>query len=138
MTREEEILNQLVGLFGAVDQQPKNTEVVFSKRQLDIAEEANKRYLGRPKHQYYSAEDLAKAFRDGAEWTDKHPQDVWHDASEKPRAKEWMLVQFGEDDYEALALSESGVNTWFNVWVDEYGAIRWAYISDLMPKGGKQ
>ncbi|MDD6007630.1 MAG: hypothetical protein PUC21_10060 [Bacteroidales bacterium] len=77
MTREEEIYNQLVELFGAVDKQPKNFEVVMSKRQLNIAKEAEKRYLGRPLHQYYSAEDLAKAFRDGAEWADKNPTMRW-------------------------------------------------------------
>ena len=71
MTRKEEIYNQLVDLFSAVDKQPKNFEV-FSKRQLNIAKEAEKRYLHRPSHQYYSAEDLAKAFRNGAEWADKH------------------------------------------------------------------
>ena len=134
MTREEEILNQLVGLFGAADQQPKNTEVVFSKRQLDIAEKANKRYLGRPEHQYYSAEDLAKAFRDGADWADKHPQDVWHEAKEKPRIKEWILVQFSGGDYEAFALDELGVETWSDWWCDNYKVIRWAYIDDLLPK----
>ena len=81
---------------------------------------------------------MAKAFRDGAEWVDEHPQDVWHEAKEKPRVKEWILVHFEEDEYDTLFLSESGVNTWFNVWVDEYRAIRWAYISDLLPKGGKK
>ena len=74
------------------------------------------------------------AFRSGARWADEHPANVWHEAKEKPRSKEWILVQFEENEYETLALSESGVNTWFNVWVDEYRAIRWACISDLLPK----
>ena len=73
-------------------------------------------------------------FENGAKWADEHPKEVWHDAKDKPRAKEWILVQFEEDEYEAMSLSESGVNTWFNVWVDRYKAIRWAYISDLLPK----
>ena len=78
------------------------------------------------------------AFRGGAGWAELHPVDVWHEASEKPRAKEWILVQFEEDEYQTLALSESGMNTWFNAWVDEYRAIRWAYITDLLPKGGER
>ena len=81
---------------------------------------------------------LSIGFLDGAVWSDKNPVNVWHEASEKPRAKEWILVQFEEDEYETLALSESGVNTWFNFWVDEYRAIRWAYITDLLPKGGEK
>ena len=90
------------------------------------------------KKHYYDDINCHNAFLHGVEWADEHPINVWHDASEKPRAKEWILVQFEEDEYETLALSESGVNTWFNVWVNEYRAIRWAYISDLLPKGGKQ
>ena len=135
---EDECYKRYFDFLCEVDKRPKNINVVMSKRQLNIAKEAEKRYLGRPEHQYYSAEDLAKAFRDGAEWVNEHPVNVWHDAKEKPRAKEWILVQFEEDEYETLALSESGVNTWFNVWVDEYRAIRWAYITDLLPKGGER
>ena len=96
MTREEEILNQLVGLFGAADQQSKNTEVVFSKRQLDIAENANKRYLGRPEHQYYSAEDLAKAFRDGAEWAEEHPKNKWHSVDDVPIGQHDIICKNNE------------------------------------------
>ena len=90
------------------------------------------------KKHYYDDINCFNAFVHGVEWAELHPADVWHDAKEKPRAKEWILVQFEEDEYETLALSESGVNTWFNVWVDEYRAIRWAYITDLLPKGGER
>ena len=78
------------------------------------------------------------AFLDGAKWSDNNPANNWHDAKEKPRTKEWILLQISEDDYEAVSLSESGVNTWFNVWVDKYKVIRWAYIKDLLPKGAKK
>ena len=69
---------------------------------------------------------------------DEHPADVWHEAKEKPRVKEWILVQFSGGDYEALALDELGVETWSDWWCDNYKVIRWAYISDLMPKGGEE
>ena len=90
------------------------------------------------KKHYYDDINCFNAFVHGVEWADAHPQDVWHEASEKPRAKEWILIQFSGGDYEAFALDESGVNTWFSVWVDEYSAIRWAYITDLLPKGGEK
>ena len=99
------------------------------KRDEEILREA--------KRHYYDDINCHNAFLHGVEWAELHPANVWHEASEKPRAKEWILVQFEEDEYETLALSESGVNTWFNVWVDEYRATRWAYISDLLPKGGE-
>ena len=63
---------------------------------------------------------------------------VWHDAKEKPRTKEWILVQFSGGDYEAFALDELGVETWSDWWCDNYKVIRWAYISDLLPKGGEK
>ena len=86
---------------------------------------------------HYSDINCFNAFIHGVGWAELHPVDVWHDAKEKPRSKEWMLVQFGEDDYEALALDELGADTW-NWWCKNYNVIRWAYISDLMPKGGEK
>lgn len=62
---------------------------------------------------------------------------VWHDASEKPRANEWLLIQFGEDDYDALSLNDLYIDMWCT-WCNTYNVIRWAYISDLLPKGGEQ
>lgn len=70
---EDECYKRYFDFLCEVDKRPKNIDVVMSKRQLNIAKEAEKRYLCRPLHQYYSAEDLAKAFRDGAEWADKNP-----------------------------------------------------------------
>lgn len=107
----------------------------LSKRITMIREE---QIITEAKKHYYDDINCFNAFVHGVEWAELHPADVWHEAKEKPRAKEWILVQFEEDEYETLALSESGVNTWFNVWVDEYRAIRWAYITDLLPKGGEK
>ena len=82
----------------------------------------------------------SKEQRDWSKFTapgaDEHPAKVWHEAKEKPRAKEWILVQFGEDEYETFALDEFGVETWPIWWCKNYKVIRWAYIKDLLPKGG--
>ena len=87
---------------------------------------------------YYSDSiNCHNAFLHGVEWAEMHPANVWHEAKEKPRAKEWMLIQFGEDDYEALALDDLGVDTWSHLWCNNYKVIRYAYISDLLPKGGE-
>ena len=85
----------------------------------------------------------SKKQRDWSKFTaplaDEHPANVWHDAKEKPRTKEWILIQFSGGDYEALALDELGVETWSDWWCDNYKVIRYAYIKDLLPKkGGKQ
>ena len=80
---------------------------------------------------------LSIGFLDGAVWSDKNPVNVWHDASEKPRANEWLLIQFSEDDYDALSLNDLYIDMWCT-WCNTYNVIRWAYISDLLPKGGEQ
>ena len=86
----------------------------------------------------YNDINCLNAFVHGVCWAELHPVDVWHEAKEKPRAKEWMLIQFGEDDYEALALDELGVETWSDWWCKNYKVIRYAYITDLLPKGGER
>ena len=61
---------------------------------------------------------------------------VWHDASEMPKEEEWILVQFDEDCYDTLVLCDLLTDI-FYARCKKYGDIRWAYISDLLPKGGK-
>ena len=78
------------------------------------------------------------AFLDGAKRSDSNPINVWHDAKEKPRAKEWLLIQFSGGDYETFALDELGVETWSDWWCKNYNVIRYAYITDLLPKGGEK
>ena len=60
---------------------------------------------------------------------------IWHDASEMPKEDEWLLIQFGEDCYDTLVLSDLYTDI-FYVRCKKYGDIRWAYVSDLLPKGG--
>lgn len=73
-------------------------------------------------------------FAAGAKWADEHPnlESLWHDAKEKPRTKEWLLVQFDEDDYDTIYLY---IDIWCD-WCKTSNVSRWAYISDLLPKGG--
>ena len=77
------------------------------------------------------------AFLHGVEWAEEQIANVWHDASEKPRAKEWLLIQFGEDDYDVLSLDDLYIDMWCT-WCKTYNVIRWAYISDLLLKGGEK
>ena len=84
----------------------------------------------------YDIEEIS-GFVQGAQWADAHPINVWHDAKEKPRVKEWILVQFCEGDYETLFLDDLGVDRW-TLWCDRYEVRRYAYIGDLLPKGGEK
>ena len=80
------------------------------------------------------------AFLAGAKWADEHPKNVWHSADEEPGDKYEILVQdeFGHfwltDYVEDISHYQNG---WKECAVCEC-IIRWAYISDLLPKGGEE
>ena len=61
---------------------------------------------------------------------------IWHDASEMPKDDEWILTQF-HDCYDTLVLCDL-MTELFYARCKKYGDIRWAYISDLLPKGGEK
>lgn len=80
------------------------------------------------------------AFLHGVEWADAHPINVWHDASEEPKgvyqimcqdkfAKYWMTDYYEDKEYNGKGWKEC---------VECECIIRWAYISDLLPKGGEK
>ena len=74
------------------------------------------------------------SFEEGAKWADMHPVNVLHDANEKPRTKEWLLVHFDEDDYDTIYLY---IDIWCD-WCKTFNVIQWAYISEMLPKGGEK
>lgn len=76
-------------------------------------------------------------FENGAKWADEHPANVWHDKSEMPKEGEWILMQFDEDSYDTLVLCDMNADI-FCARCKKYDVIRWAYISDLLPKGGEK
>lgn len=128
---------QLLDFFGEIDKLPKDIEFV-NKRQLDVAEEAEHRYKSIGLPEIYTKEDIIKAFRDGADWADKHPKNIWHDASEEPQGTYSVLCD-GPDDMQWV-VGYLYVDMAYANWKDyaeSINVIRWAYISDILPKGGE-
>lgn len=74
----------------------------------------------------------------GLEIADAEPnfEKVWHDASEVPQEDGWILVQFSTDVYDTLALPRD-IDVWHD-FIEMRNFARWAYISDLLPKGGEK
>lgn len=62
---------------------------------------------------------------------------IWHDASEEPILHKPILIQCGYPlhTYEATALSEDVI---WGDFVVLNAIFRWAYIKDLLPKGGEK
>lgn len=94
----------------------------------------SKKYYGDDFNCYY-------AFLHGAEWADKHPVNMWHDASEEPKEEEFILLEVintrSEEDEVKYFIEYS------RKWVvdsmkTEGFKCRWVYVKDLLPKGGEK
>ena len=69
-----------------------------------------------------------ECFKAGAEW---RVNSVWHDVKEKPNGMFVILIDFG---------TRLGVEEYSFGMTSEHleGAIRWAYVSDLLPCGKEE
>lgn len=81
-------------------------------------------------------------FDNGAKWTDEHPnlESLYHDASEEPQGEYEIMCQ---DEFEHVWLTNyrRDKEHYKNGWKECVGCeciVRWAYIDDLLPKGGKK
>lgn len=94
---------------------------------------------------YKHAEDLCDyisirvAYKEGAAWADKHPKNVWHQADEEPENGAHILMEYkllDSKEFKSYNIDYKGVVNW-EVLKRYFGISRWAYISDLLPKGGE-
>ena len=75
------------------------------------------------------------AFEEGAKWADMYPVNVWHDASEEPKINEDVVLYACCGNF--IAEFFDGSVTWRNI-VLYYKATMWAYVADVLPKGGEK
>lgn len=65
---------------------------------------------------------------------------LWHDASEEPENGSHILMQynyFGDKEYKSFHNEYDELINWEKL-VKIHDISQWAYISDLLPKGGEQ
>ena len=76
----------------------------------------------------YANYAIADAFEKGALW---RVNSVWHDVKEKPNGMFVILIDFG---------ARLGAEEYSFGMTSEHleGAIRWAYVSDLLPCGKEE
>lgn len=77
------------------------------------------------------------AFLHGVEWAEKQIANVWHDASEEPKLDQWFLAQIGDNAFDTFIMAMDKNKEWRN-WCKGINLKRWAYVSDLLPKGGEK
>ena len=84
-------------------------------------------------------EDIEFAFQSGVEWADEHPINVWHDAGEEPGKPCLIIIEIDVDidpTYEVISTDGIDEELW-KYLSSEMDITRWAYINDLLPKGGE-
>ena len=76
---------------------------------------------------------------DGLKAADSEPnlESLWHDASEEPKLNQWFLAQIGDDAFDTFIMDMNKNEDW-RKWSKGINIKRWAYISDLLPKGGEK
>ena len=88
---------------------------------------------------YYSDDfNCYFAFMLGAAWAEKYPdiKRLWHNASEEPRLNQWFIAQIGDNAFDTFVMAMDRNQDW-RTWSKGLNIKRWAYIGDLLPKGGK-
>ena len=91
--------------------------------------------IAEAKKHYSDSINCHNAFLHGVEWADEHPVDIWHDVSEEPNIDEDVVLYDSCGNF--VTEFYNGDVTWNNIVVFHKAAI-WAYISDLLPKGGER
>ena len=120
MKREEEI---------------KQASKSYASKMCDLCLDEYCKEKGLVCHQF---KEYVAAYSKGVKWADEHPQNVWHSADEEPAGGYWRIICQDEEGgcwvenrNDAMRLH----NTW-NEYVAIELIVKWAYIKDLLPKGG--
>lgn len=79
-------------------------------------------------------------FKDSNDHECENCSQVWHDASEEPQGEYEIICQ---DEFRHVWLTDyrEDINHYKNGWKECTECeciVRWAYIEDLLPKGGKE
>ena len=85
----------------------------------------------------YKQSLMATGFEAGVSWADSHPTNMWHDTNEEPRLNQWFLAQIGDNAFDTFVMEMDKNEDW-KEWSNGINIKRWAYIRDLLPKGGKK
>lgn len=86
--------------------------------------------------QYCNSESICfnlmrDSFKQGAQWADNNPKNVWHDVSEKPQENTDIL--FISKNRKVHKVSK--INNLLYDWIKDNDDIqKWVYIEDILPK----
>ena len=87
----------------------------------------------------YTEDDIRQAFEKGAMFADKNPDlsSLWHDAGEEP--KDDLVIIYQDKHGNCWFITKRDIVILYINWECFATNVRcWAYINDLLPKGGER
>ena len=126
----KELIKEAESLYKQID----NAQVHLVNARLNNDEEGKKSAISEMETAMCNTMQLLKCF---IEHKDNlvDLSEVWHDITEEPQIGAWFVGQIGETAYDTFISSIQGKR--MSNWLAGCNIKRWAYIDDLLQKGGK-
>lgn len=105
-------------------------------REEQIQEAKDKTFPTSKEGRSYESAWAAGGFEMGAHWADEHPDlsSLWHDSIEEPKEDMDILFMSKNGKVHKVSKIDHQLYDWLK---DNDGINKWAYIKDLLPKGGE-
>ena len=126
----KELIKEAEKLYKQIDK----AQVHLIKARLNNDEEGNKSAISEMETDMCNAMQLLKCFIERKD-NIVDLSEVWHDITEEPKIGAWFVGQIGQTAYDTFISSIQGKR--MSNWFDGLNIKRWAYIDDLLPKGGE-
>ena len=125
-------MNKLIELAEVLYKQIDEAQVHLINARLNNDEEGKKSATSEIETAMCNAMQLLKCFIESKD-NIVDLSEVWHDINEEPKQGAWFVGQIGEAAYDTFISSGKGMSN----WLAGCNIKRWAYIDDLLQKGGK-
>ena len=127
-------MNKLIEVAEELYKQIDKAQVHLINARLNNDEEGKKSAISEIETAMRDASRLLKCFIDRKD-NIVNLGEVWHDITEEPKIGSWFVAQIEETAYAAFLSAIQGKRR--GEWFAGCNIKRWAYIDDLLPKGGE-
>ena len=128
-------MNKLIEVAEELYKQIDKAQVHLINARLQKDEEGKKSAISEIETAMCNAMQLLKCFIDRKD-NIVDLSEIWHDITEEPKLGAWFVGQIGETAYDTFISAIQGKR--MSNWFEGCNIQRWAYIDDLLPKGGEE